>query len=279
MKSLLAFLIKHHFVFVFLLLQALCIWLMSYHKGFQGSHILNSSNAFVGNIYQISQNTSEYFNLKYENQKLSAENALLRNLLLNNYNAAPQKQFIKNDTLYKQQYIYLNAQVVNSSVNKRRNYLTLNIGKHEGVGKDMAVASPIGIIGIVTDVSEHFSSVMSVLHKDTRVNCELKKDGSYGTLIWDGRDYDYCNLTEIPTHAKIKQGDTIITSELSGIFPKGLMVGTIESYERRINEAYYTLRIKLSANLKRVNHVYVIINKMKGERDSLERKAQIQIDN
>jgi rod shape-determining protein MreC len=117
------------------------------------------------------------------------------------------------------------------------------------------------------------------LHKDVRVNCQLKKDGSYGPLIWDGGDYRYCYLTDIPTHAKIKPGDTVITSELSGIFPEGIIVGTISSYERKQNEDFYTVKVKLSADLKKVNHVYIIKNKFKTERDSLEKNAQVQNDN
>lgn len=65
---------------------------------------------------------------------------------------------------------------------------------------------------------------------------------------------------------------------MSGIFPEGIMVGTIDSYERRQNESFYTAKVKLSADLKKVNHVYVIINKLKTERDSLEQKTQVQID-
>jgi rod shape-determining protein MreC len=172
----------------------------------------------------------------------------------------------------------MNAKVVNSSVNKRRNFLTLNVGTDQGIKQDMAVMSSEGIVGIVTNVSANFSSVMSVLHKDVRVNCQLKKDGSYGPLIWDGKDYRYCLLTDIPTHAKIKSGDTVITSELSGIFPEGITVGTVESFERRQNEGFYTAKIKLSADLKKVNHVYVIKNKFKTERDSLETLTQKQID-
>ena len=142
----------------------------------------------------------------------------------------------------------------------------------------MAIMSSEGIVGIITDVSENFSSAMSLLHKDVRVNCQLKKDGSYGPLIWEGSDYRYCLLTDIPTHSKIKLGDTVITSELSGIFPEGLMVGTIESYERRQNESFYTAKVKLSADLKNLNHVYIIKNKFKTERDLLEEQKQKQID-
>ncbi|MCW3077592.1 MAG: Cell shape-determining protein MreC [Bacteroidetes bacterium] len=278
MRNLLAFVIKHNFIFVFIILQALCILLMVRNRGFQGSHVLNSSNKVVGNVYTAASNTKEYFALKSENDILARENAILRNLLKSNYNIIPLTRYEKLDTLYKQQYSYISAKVVNSSVNKRRNYLTLNTGTEVGIGHDMAVMSSDGIVGIVTDASANFCSVMSVLHKDVRVNCQLKKDGSYGPLIWDGKDYRYCLLTDIPTHARIKAGDTVITSELSGIFPEGIMVGIVDSYERRQNEAFYTARVKLSADLKKVDHVYVIRNKFKGERDSLEKMAQKNVD-
>ncbi len=251
---------------------------MVQHNAYQGSHVLNSSNAVVANVYTAAANTKEYFSLRDENDRLAGENAILRNLLKSNYRVLPLKEYEKYDTLYKQQYTYVNAKVVNSSVNKRRNFLTLNIGSNMGITRDMGVICSEGIIGKVTDVSENFCSVMSLLHKDSRVNCQLKKDASFGPLIWDGKDYEYCLLTDIPTHAKIKKGDAVITSELSGIFPEGLYVGAIDSYERKQNEDFYTIKIKLGADLKKVNHVYVIKNKLKRERDSIEGKAQKQID-
>ncbi len=263
---------------MFILLQAACVLLMVRNKGYQGSHVLNSSNKVVGNVYTAAANTKEYFSLKRENDILARENSILRTLLKSNYNVIPLSVYEKLDTLYKQQYSCLSAKVVNSSVNKRRNYLTLNIGTEQGIGHDMAVMSSDGIVGIVTDASSNFSSVMSILHKDVRVNCQLKKDGSYGPLIWDGKDYRYCLLTDIPTHAKIKAGDTVITSELSGIFPEGIMVGIVDSYERRQNEGFFTVKVKLSTDLKKVNHVYIIKNKFKGERDSLEKMTQKQVD-
>src|SRR6185369_3488044 len=113
-------------------------------------------------------------------------------------------------------------------------------GAEQGITRDMAVMSSNGIVGYVTDVSANFCSAMSVLHKDSKINCQLKSDGSYGILIWDGKDYEYCLLTDIPTHAKLRKGDSIVTSELSGIFPEGLFAGTIDSWERRQNESFFT---------------------------------------
>ena len=109
-------------------------------------------------------------------------------------------------------------------------------------------------------------------------SCQLKNDRSYGILVWDGKDYQYCLLTDIPTHTRIKKGDTIVTSELSGIFPEGLLVGTVSSWEQKQNESFFTVRVKLGVDLKKVNHVYVIKNKFKKERDSLENASQKQID-
>ncbi len=248
-------------------------------NGYQGSHVLNTSNAAVAGAYQTAANTKEYFALKNENDILANENAMLRNLLKSNYAAIPLKSYTLKDTLYMQQYTYTSAKVVNTSVNKRRNYLTLNVGKNQGIEKDMAIISPEGIVGIVVDVSANYSSAMSLLHKDVSVNCQLKKDNNYGSISWDGSSYEYCLLTDIPTHSRIKKGDTVITSELSGIFPQGLIVGTIESFERKQNDPFYTAKVKLSSNLKKVNHVYVIKNKFKNERDSLETKTQTQLDN
>ena len=278
MKNLFAFIARHNFIFIFFFLELICIWLMVRDGGYQGSRVLNSSNRVVSGIYQQAANTREYFSLRLENEKLAHENAVLRNLLKSSHAIIPMKTVTRNDTIYKQQYTYISAKVVNSSVNKRRNFMTLNVGTDQGVTRDMAVMSSEGIVGRVTDVSRKFATVMSLLHKDSKINCELKKDNTYGPLSWDGSDYRYCIMGDIPQHVKMKPGDTVITSELSGIFPEGLMVGTIVKFDRRQNETFYTAKLKLSADLKKVNHVYVITNKFKSERDSLEKLTQVQVD-
>ena len=279
MRSLFAFVVKHNFIFIFVLLQAISFWLMVQNTAYQGSRVLNSSNSAVASLYQTSANATEYLSLREENDRLANENTVLRNALKSNLYALPLKVYKINDTIYRQQYTYISSKVVNSSVNKMRNYLTLNVGADMGIKRDMAVMSGDGIVGIVTDASDNFSSVMSLLHKDLHVNCQLKRDGSFGPLTWDGDDYRHCILTDIPTHVKIRLGDTVVTSELSGIFPEGIMVGTVEGFERKSNESFFTVKVKLSADLKKVKHVYVIKNKFKDERDSLESKTQQQIDN
>lgn len=278
MKNLFNFLYKNNFFFVFLFLEFICGFILIKNNGFQGSSLLNSSNKVSANIYELESSVKEYLLLKDENERLAKMNSFLLNRIKLGYGVIPLKTYKKNDTLYKQEYEFMNGKAINSSVNKRNNYLTLNIGKLQGVDRDMAVITSDGIIGIVKDVSDNFASAMSILHKDVRVNCQLKKDGTYGPLIWDGIDYRFSNLNDIPTHAKIKKGDTVITSSLSGIFPEGILVGFVESYEQRPNESFYTVKVKLSADFKKVNHVSVIKYNYKTERDTLEIKSQVQSD-
>ncbi len=278
MKNLLNFLYRNNFFFVFLFIEFICFFIMIKNNGYQGSSLLNSSNKVSAKVYEIEAGAKEYLLLKEENERLAKMNTFLLNRIKLGYAAIPLKVYKKNDTLYKQEYEFMSGKAINSSVNKRNNYLTLNIGSAQGVAHDMAVITSDGIIGIVKDVSKNFSSAMSILHKDVRVNCQLKKDGTYGPLIWDGSDYRYSNLTDIPTHAKIKKGDTVITSSLSGIFPEGIMVGIVENFEQRPNESFYTVKVKLSADFKKVNHVSVIKYNYKTERDSLELKSQVQSD-
>ncbi len=276
MRTLLNFLIRNYYNLLFIFLFIGCILLISKNRNFQSTHIINSSNAFSAETFQVISNTKEYLSLKEENTRLARENAGLLNIIRSrSYELIQISSLLKNDTLYKQKYIYTTAKVINNSTNLRSNYLTLNIGSAQGITHDMAIINSEGIVGVITNVSKNFSSALSILHKDVKVNCMLKKDGSYGPLSWEkDDDYTSATITDIPIHAKIKNGDTIVTSALSSIFPEGIPVGTVKNFERKSGDAFYTVKVNLSTGYKKLNHVYVIKNVFKGEQDSLEIKSQ-----
>ena len=276
MRTLLNFLIRNNYYLLFIFLQIMCVLLISKNRNLQSTRILNSSNAVAANTFQTISNTREYLSLREENTKLARENAGLLNIIRSrSYELIQIASLVKNDTLYKQKYIYTDAKIINNSTNLRSNYLTLNVGSAQGITHDMAIINSEGIIGVIKDVSKNFSSALSVLHKDVKVNCMLKKDGAYGPLSWEkDDDYSTATITDIPIHAHIKTGDTIVTSALSSIFPEGIMVGYVTSFERKSGDSFYTVKVKLSTNFKKINHVYVIKNLYKLEQDSLEFKSQ-----
>ena len=100
----------------------------------------------VGNIFTTVNNVNEYFHLKETNQKLSEENARLHNMNKNSFGVFDKHIYVKADSVYHLQYEYVTAKIVNNSVNKRNNYLTLDVGSNMGILPEMAVITSDGIV-------------------------------------------------------------------------------------------------------------------------------------
>ena len=274
MRNLILFLTRNYYIILFIFLESLSIFLVFQNNHFQRSHFLNSSNAIAGNIYETYSGITDYFGLREKNDKLAEENVMLRNQLRQSSSNEIKSPLFVNDSLHGKQYIYLSSKVVNNSTNRRKNYLTLNIGSKQGVKSEMGVFCPEGIVGIVRDVSENFSSVMSVLHESTRVPVIIKKFGENSILTWNGDDEWHAQMERIPSHLELAKGDTIVTSSNSSIFPEGIMVGYVESFEKVAGNTFYNLTIKLSTDFNRLSYVTVVNNLMKEEQTTLENSTQ-----
>lgn len=273
MRNLLLFVWKHYFFFLFLLLETFCIYLLVQNNYFQRATFINSSNQVSANVLNISASVEHYFNLKTENEKLAKENAELRAHSLRSFSILANDIHTVNDTVYRQKYTYTSAKVVNNSTNRRNNYLTLDKGSKQGITENMAVITSVGVVGQVKDVSENFCTVMSLLHSKTTVSSKLKKDGSYGPLSWDGSSFSYATLSDIPTHVQLTKGDTIVTSAYSLTFPENIMIGTVESKERESGKYFYTVKVRLSTDFKKLSYVYIVNHMFKEEQEGLEKKS------
>ncbi|MFN4931664.1 MAG: rod shape-determining protein MreC [Bacteroidia bacterium] len=274
MRNLLRFLWKYSNFVLFILMEVCCFYLIFQNNSFQRASWINSSNAFAGNVFTTVNSIKEYFALKETNELLAAENARLRTQSLGSYAKYITTKTIVGDTVLKQQYTYIPADVVNNSVNRRNNYLTLNRGYKQGITRDMAVITSNGIVGYIKDVSANYCTVLSILNKDAKISAKVKRYDELGSLIWEGGDYRYGLLQDIGTHVKIAKGDSIVTSNFSDIFPSNIMIGTVESYAPREGGEFYNIKVKYSANLKNVTHVYIINNILRQEKIQLEERSQ-----
>ncbi len=232
---------------------------------YQGARMINSANQLTGNVYQTYSDVFGYFYLKQNNKILAEENARLRAMIEKSYLKFTTNEIIINDTTYKQQYTYIDAQVISSSTGKRNNYLMLNKGFNQGIRKNMAVISSNGIVGIVNNVSAGFSSVMSLLHAETKISAKLKKSNAAGSIIWEGGNFKKGTLSDIPSHIRIFTGDTVITSGFSYDFPEGIVIGTIAEYKINPGDNFYTIKINFSTNFNELGYVYVVKNLFKNE--------------
>ncbi len=259
---------------LFIVLEVIAMLLIMQNSFYQRSRIVSLGNAVAGRWYNMVSGLTGYFGLKAENEHLSAENAALRAQLASSYISYSDSVFTINDTVYKQRYSYTDAQVTKNSWNSKDNYLMINKGSTQGVQVDMAVISPQGIVGVVVNSTRNFSTIMPVLHSDSRNSVKIKRTNSTGSLIWEGGDFRYATVVDIPTTHKLYKNDTIITSGLDNDFPEGIAVGYIESFKSVQGSGFYNIRIRLATDFNKLNHVYIIDNHFKAEQDSLMKETE-----
>ncbi len=216
----------------------------------------------------------DYFYLREINRQLVEENAILKSYHKSSFVFDDRNSFVRNDTTYDRKFTYIPAKVVNNSIYRPNNYLTLNIGSDQGVQPGMGVISPAGVVGIVKDVSANFSSVYSLLHSDSKISGNVGNDQVVGTILWTGEHYRRAELRDIAKHHQIEKGDTVFTSSFSQIFPPNIPIGFINSFE--VNKAYdfYEIDIDLATDFSKVSEVYVIIAHKSEEQLKLEGESQ-----
>ncbi len=240
------------------------------YNSYQRASWISSSNSVSGGVYRSFSDATQYLQLKQINEELAKENTYLRSQLPSSFKDSKDYFSLVYDSLNKRQYTYRTAKVINNSVNKHFNYITLNKGSNNGIVKEMGVISAKGVVGIVKDVSDHYSSVITILNTRLLISGKLKESGFFGALGWDGNDYRYVWLNEIPIHAHVVVGDLVVTSGFSSIFPEGILIGSVEVVERDKGESFYRIKVKLSVDFKDLSYVEVMSNKMKEEQLNLE---------
>lgn len=274
MRNLFNFILKQYFFFLFVLLQVVAFMLIVQNNTYHRSFFINSTNVLAGNIYSLQSNVREYFKLQGINRQLVIENETLRNQQASSFLKTDQNIFTFHDTLHQRQFTYINARVINNSVRDRNNYITLNKGRMQGVKPDMGVITHNGVVGIVKDVSNNFSSVLSTLHSDIQISAKLTKNNQLGTVLWEGYDYRTATMLYIPPHLELEVGDSIVTSGFSHIFPENVFIGTISDYEIRRGDNFYTIEIDLASDFNSLENVYVVKNIFREELDMLESESR-----
>lgn len=265
---------KYDYVVVFLLLVVVSAVLMSRTSYYQGSKLVAWSNAVAGGWYQGVHSVGGYFDLKGENDRLGAENAMLKAQLESSYISYTDSVFTVNDTTYMQRYSYTEARVIKNSWSQQNNFIMINKGSKHGIKVDQAVVSPDGIVGVVMSVSKNFATIMPVLHSDSRNSVKVKRTGISGSLVWDGLDYRYAQVVDVPATHQFEDNDTIITSGLANDFPEGVPVGYVVEAEPMSGSGFYKVKIRLATDFNKLDHVYVINNRFREEQEELMAKTE-----
>ena len=284
MRNLLDFLRNYHHWFVFILLEVASGVLLFQYNSYQGSVWLSSANVVVGKVNQWESGVLHHFSLSRVNEELATRNFYLErqvSQLRRLYTDLTKDTTVmeRQELQFLSQYQLIPAKVVDNTVHKAENLMTIAKGSADGVEVDMGVACGSGIVGVVYLVSDHYSVVIPALNaSSSRISCAIRGRGYFGYLHWYGGDPSVAYVEDVPRHAKFKLGEWIETSGFSSIFPSGVLVGQIEQAYNSSDGLSYKLKVRLSTDFSCVRDVCVISDKSIAERAALMQAARDSIN-
>ncbi len=276
MIRLLIFLRRVFPLVLFVVIEIICLNIFFSQNAYQRARMVALSHYVVGGLNGTISSASSYLSLDDQNVMLLRENAALRHEL-------DQLRRAVGDSVSKQELLplpqwdttmsYKIVRVVDNSFTSRNNFITIAGGKANGIVPEMALFNSDGIVGYVKYTSENFAVAVSVLNsRDFRTSGRLS-DGSVGSISWDGQYYGEMVMDEIPAHAEIAVGDTVTTTQYSNIFPEGIGIGVVESFEKQHN-TLYSAKVRLLADMTRLNYLYAMRPKRHTEREQLQELAE-----
>lgn len=278
MRNFILFIRRFSNLILFLIVESVCIVLMARTNTIQGNSIMSSANVFLGTIYQKQNDVAYYFALRRMNDSLLQENARLQDQIMSYKSVDTLHDWIQTHEVKPEdttvqvvrfaRYEYKTARVINNSIGKADNYMTINRGKKDGIRRNMAVVSGNGVAGRVVHVSNNFASVRSVLSTNLQVSAKLKNN-TFGVVTWGGKNPNELVMKDIPQQIQVNIGDSIYTTSYS-IFPPDVLIGTVARKEVIKKNSLQLLYIRPATNFSTIQYVYVVGNELMDEKQNLE---------
>lgn len=260
---------------IFIVLEIAALTMLTRSGDLQKTWFGKAGQGFMEWIWGGTQKISDYFSLREQNEMLAAENSRLTILL------AKQNDSLFMDTLDRMvmpmnavgDFTYIPARISKISSNSQHNYLILDKGMNDGVREGDGVVTAKGAVGIIDAVSENHAFARSFKNHQMSISARLGKEGSVGTLSWDGMSKNKALLKEIPHHIDLAATDTVYTSGYSSIFPADIPLGTVGD-AKIVNGATYEIKVTLFEDLESLRYAIIVGNIGNGEITKLENQEQ-----
>lgn len=268
MRSIYYLFTRFYVAILFVLLEIFALSLVFKSHKYQEVRFLNTSGNFTGTVLEYVNGINTFIHLGKNNEILLEENTQLKKLI------AYQNQYPNDSTLPRNSstyhFDYIPAKIVNNTISKSINYITIDKGSKDGIQKGLGVVSSNGVVGIVTNVSENFSLIMSVVSVKSLIGVRHKNTNALGNLRWNGEDPYTLQIDGLSKTLPIKKNDTILTAGFSSIFPPNIVVATVKKLEPDESTSFYNMNVRLTNNINTLSYVYVVKNEKKKELDSLQ---------
>ena len=126
------------------------------------------------------------------------------------------------------------------------------------------------MVGVTRNVGGSYAEVVSLLHSESRLSAALSRAGYFGVLRWHGGDPGTVHLEEVPRHALLAPGDSVVTSGYSAIFPRGLPIGTVDTFWLNPGSDFYEVRVRLGHDPRKLDYAYLVTRSEEAERLNFE---------
>ena len=253
MQSIINSIVKNRNLIIYLFLSFVTFNYLYNNSSVHYSGFGKAGTFISGSTSRISSYINSYFNLRQENNKLIEENLELKKnefqFIYNSDNRDVSESKIDNT---------ISAKVILNSINKSKNIIVINKGELNGITKEMGVISSKGVVGIIKNITDNYSSIVSLLNTDLKINAILKNSSTIGSISWNGLDPRIIQLNDIPLSSSIKVGDTIVTGGMSFYFPKGIPIGRIEDYNNTSLEGYYSINVSIFSDFSSLSNLYIL---------------------
>jgi rod shape-determining protein MreC len=283
MYKLIEFLRRIHVVLLFIIIEAIALNYYAHSSFYTQAKILSRANSVVGGLQRSVFSVKHFFTLRSENEMLSARVAELEHSLAayreREANMATDTlSMAQIDSAFVEQltqYSYTPARIISNTINRNRNYITLNRGRQHGITEDMAVISPDGsMVGYIVGCSDRYSVAISILNDKFTTSGKIVGDDHFGSITWNGRSPHKVQMSELTKDAEFEVGAPVVSSGLSHIFPEGVKIGVVESFSENDNQTSFDVVVRLAADMTKVSNVLVISNNGYIEATELEEAAR-----
>ena len=213
-----------------------------------------------------------YFHALEENDILRAENIQLSSQLARSREADIENLRLRRlvgfvDTVA---YNLEPARIIEKEITRQKNYLALNKGSAHGVKEGMGVLDERGILGKVIQVSENYAQVMSYLNMDFRVPAKVQPSQAQGIVRWEGINRGELLLEHVIKTESVQQGNLVVTSGYSSVFPPGYPIGIVEQVLPQPGKNQLLVYIKPTSPIDVVEHAFVVLEEAPAEQLELE---------
>jgi len=153
------------------------------------------------------------------------------------------------------------AEIIGASASQEFRTVTIDKGTRDGLRPDMAIISPAGVVGRVVIPSARSARVQLLIDRNAAAGALIERSRAQGVVVGVGEDR--LRLENVSETADIIAGDTVVSSGIEGIYPKGFVIGTIELVERS-GPAYKRITVKPAVDFSSLEEVLVVTTPMPG---------------